>query len=90
VRDDITGALYDIDERSMRSGFTRVEGHPVLEGDGAQPRPDKPFVAKDGTPAQPQERGEPEPEPAAEPKPEPAPKTRTRTRAPAKPADTEE
>lgn len=51
VRDDATGAEYDVEQASLRGGLTPIDGYPVLSGDGAQPRPPKPLVAKDGTAA---------------------------------------
>lgn len=51
VRDDVTGAEYDIEESSLRGGLTPVPDYPVLTGEGVQPRAAKPLVAKDGAPA---------------------------------------
>lgn len=87
VRDDITGAEYDVEASAVRGGCTPVEGYPVLSGEGARPRPDKPFVGKDGQPAMPGLRAKPEPE--AEPT-EPEPEPESETAAPAQPADIEE
>lgn len=41
VRDDTTGAHYDVEERSLRPGMTPIPGYPKLSGPDAQPRPTK-------------------------------------------------
>jgi hypothetical protein len=41
VRDDTTGAVYDVDERSIRAGMTVLTGYPKLSGPYARPRPTK-------------------------------------------------
>lgn len=50
-KDDSTGHLVDVDERSLRDGLTPVAGYPTNSGPGARPRPAKHHVAKDAKPA---------------------------------------
>lgn len=57
VKDDVTGAHYDVEERALRSGMTPVEGYPANSGPGARPRRTKPLINKAGhaaTPARPE------------------------------------
>jgi hypothetical protein len=77
VRDDTTGACYDVEEKALRRGMTPVEGYPPNSGPGARPRRAKPFVGKDGQPDTPGPRDEP----ATAPPPD---------EDPAPPADTNE
>lgn len=86
VRDDITGAEYDIEQSALRGGVTPVEGYPAVEGDGARPRPDKPYVGKDGLPATPPPRTRTTPEPEGDTTTEPDNTANT----PAQPADIKE
>lgn len=53
VRDDVTGAHYDVEERSLRDGMTPVEGYPVRSGPNARPRRAKPLTDLVGQPTTP-------------------------------------
>lgn len=75
VRDDATGAHYDVDATALRPGMTPVEGYPPNHG--PHPRPTKTFVDKAGQPALPAGR-------ATEPASDENPST---TEPPAPPAD---
>lgn len=53
VRDDVTGAHYDVDERSLRPGMTPVDGYPTRTGAMARPRRAKYPADLAGKPARP-------------------------------------
>lgn len=46
VRDTSTGHEYDVQERSLRAGMEPIKDYP--EHTGANPRPTKHYVGKDG------------------------------------------
>lgn len=81
VRDDSTGAHFDVDQRSIRDGMTPVEGYPVRSGPNARPRRAKPHTDLAGQPAAPR--------PATDDEPAPADNTDPKT-DPAQPADNNE
>lgn len=56
VRDTITGHEFDVDKSALHPGLKPLDDparYPDLIGDGAVPRPAKPFVGKAGEPATP-------------------------------------
>lgn len=90
VRDDVTGDEFDVNERSLRRGMTRVEGYPERSGPGARPRPAKLRVAKNGTRIPPDAPTEPAPADAPDNPVLMNPEEPTEPAAEARPADNTE